>query len=762
MGNRFSTLTQYHSLVIGHGVLAAITFLFIVPVAVMTARFYTGQPGFAIRYHTYLQVLAVLLSTAVLVLGWFAVGPQRSLTNPHHGIGVAIYTLILVNTIGGRLFRHIRHRPSLRIMLHKWFGRATTILGIVQVPLGMALYGCAKYLFILYSLWMSFLLLLYFILSYRRERHLDRDVLISGGRSEGGRSRVTEKKKSGGMLRWLGPLAAGVGILALLNHRDHDRERSRSRSRSRRGPPEVIPSRRGSESYIEDEKYSAAQERRGGGMMDKILGVGAALGAAGLVKSFMDRRERGRHDEEYSGYSEVATDTPSRIRGPPSRRGGPAVTDLSDETESIEQGGRRTPLRPGPGNPRRAARALSATTVSRNGPPRPVTPRPSHRDGHSRVDSYDASDYTSYRSPSRKQEDSGNGLGKGLLAGLGLGWFAKRMSDRRGRKEDERFREEEERRAGNHGSRFTGDGHPSPTRRPSGRRPPPAASEMAQSSIEERPQGSAFSGPPMPPFPAGTAPPVTPMAGAGSRSRSRHDVAEPVAMPAMPPDPRGILYRESGSELYSDGRPARRASPRRRQENEAAAAAAPSAAAASVSLLSEAEDDRRRNEHTPVSVALRVHDDRDRKITLRRVPEDEAATRRQQRRQRSDSVSSLSGTDTASGRRYRRDTSRRPAERSAERRPEEEDDLLAPLSPPNPAYAQGRRPQKDSAYYSGGPGQAGPSGSNPAAGQTVSSIVSPESHGAWSGVSPSSAADRRRRRRLERQGARPTGTVDFE
>jgi hypothetical protein len=121
-------------------------------------------------------------------------------------------------------------------------------------------------------------------------------------------------------------------------------------------------------------------------------------------------------------------------------------------------------------------------------------------------------------------------------------------------------------------------------------------------------------------------------------------------------------------------------------------------------------------------------------------------------------LSSLSGTDTAtSRRRYRRD------EREAEMRGESSappPPALAPLNPPNPAFAGRRRP-KDSAYYSGRPGE--PSGSGPVGG---SGVGSPESHGTWSAMSPSVSdgvdpAERRRRRRAERNQRNQTGTVDF-
>jgi hypothetical protein len=106
MGNRFRGLRQYHLLIRGHGVVAAITFLLIVPAAIITIRFYAGNPRRAVRIHIWLQILTVLLSTAVLALGWLAVGPNRSLTNPHHGIGLAIYVLILAQAIGGAWVHH--------------------------------------------------------------------------------------------------------------------------------------------------------------------------------------------------------------------------------------------------------------------------------------------------------------------------------------------------------------------------------------------------------------------------------------------------------------------------------------------------------------------------------------------------------------------------------------------------------------------------------------------------------------------------------
>jgi len=107
MGNRFQGLAQYHTLILGHGVIAAITFLGVLPAAILIASFYHRNPRLALRVHIYLQILTVILTTIIFVLGYFAVGPDRSLTNPHHGIGLAIYVLVLLQAIGGSITHRI-------------------------------------------------------------------------------------------------------------------------------------------------------------------------------------------------------------------------------------------------------------------------------------------------------------------------------------------------------------------------------------------------------------------------------------------------------------------------------------------------------------------------------------------------------------------------------------------------------------------------------------------------------------------------------
>jgi hypothetical protein len=303
--------------------------------------------------------------------------------------------------------------------------------------------------------------------------------------------------------------------------------------------------------------------------------------------------------------------------------------------------------------------------------------------------------------------------------------------------------------------------------------------DVTESSISPRPVGNSYTAGPTS-ADTGIAPPIVPVPvpGPSRRSRSRsHSRArsESASMPPMPADPHGILHSETESQISSaDSRPQRRPSDRRRRAGERAAFAA----AARAGGLAASEKERYGSTSSqPVSVKLKMHDDRDRNVTLRRLTEEEQRATRGAR-SRADSESSVSGLESPSnGRGYRRDSGQRRAERSAERRAEE--DQLAPLSPPNPAFAKGSRRAKDSAYYSGQQQQqqqAGPSGSSPMAHETLSSLGSPGSHGTWSQMSPSpsgpgkgtdsvAADDRRRRRRQERRGAgsaRPSELDMFE
>lgn len=806
MGNRFSTVHQYHTIILAHGIMAAMVFLFLIPLSVMLARFYTREPAHAIRYHARLQVFSGLLLVAAFILPFFAVGPKRSLSNPHHGIGVAIFVMFVVQLLGGRLIQHIMKSRSLRVTLHKWLGRATALLGIVQVPLGLTLYGSPKILFILYAVWMGFLLAVYFVLNYQAEGHHER--YIPAGRSEAGNTRITEseyysdhRENEHSGLKWLGPLAAGAGIFAMMRgrKREHDDDRSRARTRSpsmsrtsitRSRGPTVISSR---PSYL-SEKYSdlPAQRSGGGGLFKALGGAAAAFGAGKIFSNFMDRRDR--REEEYSA---VSTETPHRNRSVRAATVSEFNSEYTDDVSTLPPS--RAPA------PTQAASAYEARRSS---------PRRSNvRSNISRGDMMDESEYSSYVSPSRRPHDEpsgGGGFAKGVLATLGVGWIAKKFADRRARKEEDRLREEEEMRSGTQFSRYSNTEYQSPIRRDS-RRPPQRRSTVTgteysdgtESTFDTQTELST-----MPPKgPRNTAAGVRPSTSAlipDEMSPPRR--GERLSMPSMPSDPHGLLHR---SEVDSDvtslaDRPQGRHPSRRQMDSERAAAEA----AARASSLA-AREQRGRVGSSQTSGPVRPRDDKE-QVRLRKVTEEE--TLAQTSRGRRNSQSSLSALESPTkNRRYRRDDSKRRAESAAESRVEssrvgssrvqDEASRLGPLNPPNPSLAKGRR-GRDSGYnsgqppaqQSGQPSQSGPSFLQPP-GQHLpnASVTSVGSHGTWSGMSmdPSevptevptaprnppqstvhqpppaddkgneSAADNRRRRRAERRrasGSRPSGT----
>jgi hypothetical protein len=113
MRNRFRNLAEYHNLIAAHGILAAITFLFMIPFAIFVAKFYHRNGRLALRLHIWTQILVFFFVTVIFVLGWFAVGPERSLTNPHHGIGLAIYVMIIFQILFGT-WVHGREKKKLR------------------------------------------------------------------------------------------------------------------------------------------------------------------------------------------------------------------------------------------------------------------------------------------------------------------------------------------------------------------------------------------------------------------------------------------------------------------------------------------------------------------------------------------------------------------------------------------------------------------------------------------------------------------------
>lgn len=769
MSHRFAALTEYHKLIIGHGVIAAIVFLLVVPAAILIARFYHRNPRLALRLHIWLQILTVGLLTVVFVLGFCAVGPERSLTNPHHGIGVALYTLVLVQALFGGLVHHIekgkaRWRLPLKLILHQWLGRAIALLGIVQIALGLTLYGSPKYLFILYALVVFAIFLLYFILDF-----INRPAIGDDGYSESyisGRTRTeitedrrtgrNERRNEGHGLRNTALFGGGLAALAALRNRSKSRRRDEDVSRvSRNTRTDVSPSRVGSRhsaAYTEDyEKYpSRDRTTKNNTWRNRLIGAGAGLGAYEGFKRLFNRR-KGRDEETEAGSYSV----------PPSSLG-PQVVNRADVAR-VQQG--QAPTSPGDSRISRPTRVPSAAVASPTR--RGHVPR---RSGESFL-SDDESDFSDHES--RRMTSGGHGVRDGI-ATLGVFGFLRQKQRQRRDKKDQRrvdsLRREDQENAhkiNRANSRRYAD-------RPEdvGRRRSSVAETEDYSALGTNPELSRNYRPPLPAsaaaMPATNTAPTNPNTtymgydpNSGVQGLPNTTLVPPTTTTAYPvtpgavnmpsaavdPDPSRLVEPYHGSRThlpqdalggiaaetaYSHGRP--------HSYQERHSASYGGTEHSPTSLAS-----------PPVSVKVQMHKD-GRHVTLRRLNEDEAAAerdaRKQERRQRRRRAESLSSGVEDEGR-FRRNEAVRPTANAPytnipqpppSSRPDELN--LPPGPPPVPVHSS---PQAGGVTFQ--PSQVAASG-------MTSGVGSPGTYETATGTDLSAFDNNRRRRRAERLAAR--------
>ncbi|KAJ6005244.1 hypothetical protein N7451_003188 [Penicillium sp. IBT 35674x] len=707
MGNRFKNMTGYQSMIIAHGVIAAIVFLGLVPLASLIIRYYSRwNPYWAFKLHAWFQILTLLLTTVVFVLGWFAVGPERSLTNPHHGIGLAIYVMVIFQALWGWFVHKVernkmRHRVPLKLVLHRWLGRALAILGIVQIPLGLTLYGSPKVLFILFALAAFAYLVAFFILSYLYD---DEGYHVP---SEHGGSRlshshytgpsVVEEQHHGGLGQALAAGGATAALAAMFKRRPKSRHSSGTYEDSR--------------TSYSDEKYSDEMSRKeSGGWGRKILEIGALAGAGILAKKWWDRRKERKDDAESGRYSPAHSRTDS----------------FSEESLSRLEDGRpepshRTPLNRPPSRP----------------PSRPQSPGSSY---------YYNSTYLTEpeRRPSHGIRDAL--LGAGAFAGLKKIFGGRRNKDEeeRRRLDDIRRQEEEDERIQRVNSKRRQNNPPGPGPYPSRRRPSSyTESDLTPTELTPRPprhpsHGSLLSAEPIAsgavhdPVPSDLPPPRPPI----------HHELSGDSRSELPPS-------ETGTELaagFAGGA--------------AAAAAASSRRRNSRSHSRSQSRTRRRDDHIespPVSVKVKMHND-GRHVTLRRLTEEEAAASREARRRerrnsrrRAGSASSLSG-DERSHDRWRRveELERQQEEQQRHAAAAAAAASGAPMSmaPSGSIPASSMPPVSQVSHMPPPPPIPGPAPS----GLAYGSVTSP---GTWTGTEASgSYANNRRRRRAERARTR--------
>lgn len=561
MGNRFASLKQYHHIIKAHGILAVVTFLIIVPVAILIAQFYTRSRFWAIRLHIYFQILTILLSTVVFTLGWFAVGPSRSFTNPHHGIGLAIYVLILLQGLFGYII-YLRSNSNktprklpLPVMLHEWVGKATALLGFAQVPLGLALYGSPKFTFILYAIWMAILLVLYFILKYKTrpllyDENLNRvnEATFIEEEEHEVNSRPSRSKAP------LGLFAIGAGVASSMREKLKRRNRGSVINEKSKATRQDSQAEIGS--YFEDEEQRS--KKNSDGFVKKLIKMVTALGVFGFIKNRSNKKNNYRDD----GYSTVSIDVPARpYRGRPDES---AISGATTSTHQTREDWSRISM------PIPDSRHPTNTTALDTSETQPPMPRPVHR----RFSNESNSDLNNSTIPSFHREGNAPNFKNKLLAAIGIGYFAKRVKNG-GKEYSSEFEREQKRRkitrvrieeeeerpqsirnqsVGKHHTSFDQDLHES-----SEYTSDFSSSESSLASDSNLQQN----------FPSSLTPGASPMVPLPSHRKS--GPVETIEMPSMPPDRYGILHQESdvSSQNISDTQYQKRYSSRQRRDSTA-------------------------------------------------------------------------------------------------------------------------------------------------------------------------------------------------
>ena len=604
-------------------------------------------------------------------------------------------------------------------------------------------------MFVLYALAVFALLVTYFILTRRRERRLGNDYDSRYSHGTGSvvddRPHRRDERRSGGRRgSVLKGAIAGAGLYALADR--FRRRRSQSRV-DRVGAPDIGPGggpemgghRRHSSSFVEDEKYSDySRDHEGDGVWeDRLLRIAGPIGAAGLVTRFFDRRYRDR-DSEVGEYGPPGGPVPLNRPLPENQH--PLNQPLPNDQHPLNEPlpyGQRPPNQPLPTGQR------------------PLNRRPSDET------------YSSYESASGEPR-KGHGLRDGIATLGVLGLARSIFNRRRGRNQDQQLAAEQDARA--HGGQLTGDGRPLRHHRP-------GLSSISSDTTSLTGMNHPQQGGGILPIAAGAYPTGT-AAAPHERDRNRNEELPlggiprhgQVAMPPIPPDPHGVFHADSsGSEVYigEDGRNHWR----HHTGRDAAAGGIAGAAEASSSR----RDQRERRQSAgggvpgvnspPVSIKVKMHDD-NRHVTLRRLPEAEAAAERQARearrhsqersgRRRGDSGSSLSGTD-GSVDRFRRkqfqerqqvEAMRIESERLAAARAQAQNQKTAmnvPAPPPVPESSSNLRPPR------------------------TASIGSPGTYDGNTTEASADYANNRRRRRAERAQAKQAReakggkTVEFE
>jgi len=135
------SISTYHDkLIIAHAVFASLAALFVVPSAILMARYLRGSPSWY-RLHSGLNLVTAIFIIIVFALGTRAVGSgghgsQFSGTgaDTHHQLGLAVFLIVMVQTILGLAAHYTKTNTN----TDATFARGKSVFRYVHIVLGIA------------------------------------------------------------------------------------------------------------------------------------------------------------------------------------------------------------------------------------------------------------------------------------------------------------------------------------------------------------------------------------------------------------------------------------------------------------------------------------------------------------------------------------------------------------------------------------------------------------------------------------------------
>ena len=130
--------SERRTMLIAHGVLAALAFVILFPAGAIAIRL-ASFPG-VVWFHAVFQVFAYLVYIAAFGLGVYIASKMEMLNHHHPIIGIVVFVLIFLQPIFGFLHHALFKKYQSRTLwsyVHIWLGRIAVTLGIINGGLGL-------------------------------------------------------------------------------------------------------------------------------------------------------------------------------------------------------------------------------------------------------------------------------------------------------------------------------------------------------------------------------------------------------------------------------------------------------------------------------------------------------------------------------------------------------------------------------------------------------------------------------------------------